>query len=260
MRRGQLRQEFIEQREQSACVMSPVRGSNGKLTRCWEPIATRAIRGKRKRKLAAEILISRPSSRLNVKGQCNPGFQGIGTGDVLVTVCIIAGECCDIWVAEPEGGPGRAESFPHMGLVRWKCQRNLNNTTRNQFSLPGGVLAVAIVVSANLDPKGTAPPSVPLGNGECISAYVGAMTRNRLSTRNELTVHHNDILPLIMRSHSRPAGPEGFSDHDYSATHASGDEKDNTARAVAVPQMGSLSFVSMYSLSLLLKRAVLREQ
>ena len=83
------------------------------------------------------------------------------------------------------------------------------------------------------------------------------MTRNRLSGRSGLVMCHSDILPLLIRNHSRSEGPEGFDGHDSSGVYASGKENVKMARAAAVPQTASISFVSIGSLSRLLKRAVL---
>ena len=83
------------------------------------------------------------------------------------------------------------------------------------------------------------------------------MTQKRLSRRSGLIMRHNDILPLLIRNHSKSEGSEGFRGHDSSGVQASGDEKVKIARAAAVPHIGSLSFVSIGSLNRLLKRVVL---
>lgn len=86
------------------------------------------------------------------------------------------------------------------------------------------------------------------------------MTRKRLSGRSGFTMCHSDILPLLIRNQSKSEWLEDFRGHDSSGVHASGDEKVKTARAAAVPQIGSLSFASIGSLKRLLRRAVLCDQ
>lgn len=104
-------------------------------------------------------------------------------------------------------------------------------------------------------------PSMPFsGNGENIWAYVAAITRKRLSERIGLMMCHKDILPLLILNQSKSEEPADFRGHACSGVHVLGDEKIKIARAVAVPQIGSLSFGSMGSLSLLFNRTVLRDQ
>jgi hypothetical protein len=67
---------------------------------------------------------------------------------------------------------------------------------------------------------------------------------------------HSDILPLLIRNQFRSEETEGFKGHESSGVYASGKEKVKRARAAAVPQTASISFVSIGSLSRLLKRVV----
>jgi hypothetical protein len=42
------------------------------------------------------------------------------------------------------------------------------------------------------------------------------MMRKRLSGRSGLAMRHNDILPLLIRNHSKSEESEGFRGHDSS--------------------------------------------
>lgn len=86
------------------------------------------------------------------------------------------------------------------------------------------------------------------------------MMRKILFGRSGFTIFHRDILPLPMYTQSRSDWLEEFKGHDSSGVRASGDEKDKTARAATVPQIGSLSSSLIGFLNRLLRRVVLWDQ